>query len=161
MHKIIDQQQQLSRLLAAELEESRHLLEILIEEHQSLGHADPDQITAISTRKRDCLKKVERHYNDREQFLTRLGISSGTAGMESLVRSLPRETTIAKQWRELQSLAKDLKRQNDINGGIVALTQRHITLALDILSGRANTTPTYGPSGQTNHGNASQRLAKA
>ncbi len=155
------QPQQLSRLLATELKHTRQLLDILIEEHQALGQPDPDRITAISLKKLDCLKELERHHAKREQFLVDQGFSSGAAGMEALVQSLPGDTPVAGQWRELRGLAGKLKRQNEINGSIVALTQRHITLALDILTGRASTSPTYGRSGQT-HGNAaSQRLAKA
>lgn len=162
MPKEIHQQQSLSGLLAAELEDTRRLLEILIKEQKTLGSADPDKITVISAEKITHLKKIEKHNANRERFLTSQGLSSGITGMETVAQSLPNGALIAKQWQELQSLAGKLKRQNDINGGIVALTQRHITLALDILTGRANTSPTYGPGGQTNRdGNKSQRLAKA
>jgi len=157
----IDQQKQLSQLLSAELEDSHLLLNILLEEHQSLGAADPDQITTINAKKISGLKKIEIHAKNREKFLANVKISPDLKSIDSLIQKLSENKSITTKWIELQSLAKQMQRQNEINGGIIALTQRHITLALDILTGKASTSPTYGPQGQANTDSVSQRLAKA
>ncbi len=161
MSNIIKQQQQLSQLLASELKETYQLLDILSEEHQALSSSNPDLITTISTKKLDALKQIEQRYSTRTQFLASIGLSSGSDEAESFITHLPKESMIATQWQELQDLAKKLRRQNEINGGVIALTQRHITLALDILSGKANITSTYGRSGQANSDATPQHLAKA
>jgi len=160
MSNITKQQQQLSQLLAAELKESYQLLGILTEEHQALSSSDPDLITAISTKKLDAMKRMEQHHTMRTQFLASIGLSSSSEEMEAFIKHLPKESLIVTQWQELQDLARKLHHQNEINGGIIALTQRHITLALDILSGKAHTTSTYGRSGQTNSEATPQHLAK-
>jgi len=160
MPNAIKQQQQLSRLLAAELEETSQLLEILTEEHQALSSSDPDLITAISAKKFDAMKRIEQCHIKCTQFLTSIGIASNSEGIEAFIQRLPKESLIATQWRELQDLAKKLHRQNEVNGGVIALTQRHITLAIDILSGKTNITSTYGRSGQANSEATPQHLAK-
>ncbi len=163
MSNITQQQQQLTQLLSAELNESHQLLDILMEEHQALSSSDPDLITSISAKKLDALKRVEQHYTQRAHFLTRIGLSSGNEEMETIIKRLPKESLLVTQWHALQEIAKKLHRQNEINGGIIALTQRHLTLALDILNGKANITPTstYGRSGQANSEATPQHIAKA
>ncbi len=161
MPNIIQQQQQLSKLLTAELKETYQLLEILTEEHQALSSSNPDLIAAISNKKFEAVQQVEQNHLKRMQLLTDIGLPSSSEGMESFIEHLPKESQIVAQWHELQGTAKKLQRQNEINGGIIALTQRHITLALDILSGKANVTATYGRSGQTRTEAIPQHLAKA
>ncbi len=154
-------QQQLSQLLAAELKESKQLLDILIEEHQALSSSNPDLIAVISSRKLDVMQQVEQHHSKRTEFLAQIGCPSSGEEMARFISALPKENLIVTQWQELQDLARKLQHQNEINGGVIALTQRHITIALDILSGKANVTATYGRSGQTHAEAIPQHLAKA
>jgi len=163
MSRIMKQQQQLSQLLSAELKESEQLLDILIEEHQALSSSDPDLITAIGAKKLSALQRVEQQYAQRTHFLTCIGLSSSNKEMETIIKRLPQESQLVAQWQALQEIAKKLQRQNEINGGVIALTQRHLTLALDILNGKANitSTATYGRSGQANSEATPQHLAKA
>ncbi len=154
-------QQQLSQLLAAELKESNQLLDILIEEHRALSSSNPDLITAISSKKLDVMQRVEQHHSKRAQLLTQAGSASSGEEMGRFIAALPKENLIVTQWQELQELARKLQHQNEINGGVIALTQRHVTIALDILSGKANVTTTYGRSGQTHAEATPQHLAKA
>ena len=161
MSNIIKQQQQLSQLLASELKDTYQLLEILYEEHQALGASDPDLISAISIKKLNALQQVEQHQVKRSQFLSDIGLPSNSKGIDSLIKRLPKESLITAQWQELMDVAEKLRHQNEINGGIIALTQRHITLALDILNGKTNVTSTYGRRGQTHSEDIPQHIAKA
>jgi len=162
MSNIIQQQQQLSQLLSEELKETNQLLDILIEEHQALSTSDPDLINVCSNNKLNALQRIEQHHTKRTHFLHSIGLSSSNKEIDAFIKRLPKENMLVDQWRELQSVAKKLQHQNEINGGVIALTQRHITLALDILSGKANiTSTTYGRSGQTNSGATPQHIAKA
>ncbi|MCF6353687.1 MAG: flagellar protein FlgN [Candidatus Polarisedimenticolaceae bacterium] len=154
-------QQQLSQLLAAELKESHQLLDILIEEHQALSSSSPDLIAAISRKKLDAMQQVEQYHSKRTQFLDQIGCPSSGEEMVRFIAALPKESLIVTQWQELQDLARKLQHQNEINGGVIVLTQRHITIALDILSGKASVTTTYGRSGQTHAEATPQHLAKA
>ena len=161
MSNIIQQQQQLSQLLSAELKESNQLLDILIEEHQALSTSDPDLISSCSSNKLSALQRIEQHHTQRAHFLNSIGLSSSNEEMDEFIKRLPKKNALVAQWQELQDVAKKLHHQNEVNGGVIALTQRHITLALDILSGKANITSTYGRSGQTNSGATPQHIAKA
>jgi flagellar biosynthesis/type III secretory pathway chaperone len=156
-----DQQQQLSRLLTAELEAGQQLLGILKEEYKTLSKRDPEQITKLSEAKLKQLQTFEGQLSQRHRFFVGLGLSPEREALEQLFQSPACDTAVINQWQELQQLADSLQRQNEINGGIVALSQRNVAMALDVLTGKDKTTPTYGPSGKASNGQPSSRLAKA
>lgn len=156
-----DQQQQLSQLLHGELDATQHMLEILQQEHQALVEKDADKITQSSEEKLAQLKELEAQFLRRDHFLESLGVNSKESGLASLLQALAAENPLTLQWQRLQQLAEELQRQNDINGSIVTLSQRHISMALDILTGQTGSTPTYGPSGKTSSNKSSGRVAKA
>ncbi|VAX05440.1 hypothetical protein MNBD_GAMMA26-1554 [hydrothermal vent metagenome] len=157
----IDQQKHLFRLLSAELKDSQCLLDILLEEHHGLGCADPDQIASICTKKISRLRMIETHVEKRKLFLSFIKFSPDQAGIKSIIQLLPANNPVAVVWSQLQDLTKKLQHQNEINGGIITLTKRHLTTALDILTGKINTASTYGRQGQANTGHIPHRLAKA
>lgn len=161
VHLSTEQQQQLSRLLKTELEVGQRLLEILEEEHQALSSRQPERITELSETKLNQLKLFEGQMSQREHFLQSLGLSQDKELINKLLQTPNCHPTLAQQWLELKQLANSLQRQNEINGGIVALSQRHIAMALDVLTGQDSSTPTYGRSGKTSGGKTSGRLAKA
>lgn len=156
-----EQQQQLSHLLKTELEVGQQLLVILEEEHQALSNRDADRITALSQTKLNQLQTFEKQMSQRSHFFKGLGIPQEQGAIDKLLQAPRCHPTVIKQWQELRQLADSLQLQNEINGGIVTLSQRHISMALDVLTGQNNSTPTYGRSGKTTTGNSSGRLAKA
>ena len=137
------------------------MLGILEQEHQALIEKDADKITQSSEQKLAQLKVLEGLFSGRDHFLDSLGIDTKTTGLASLLQELPTDNPLAAQWQKLQQLAEALQRQNDINGSIVTLSQRHVSMALDILTGQTGSTPTYGPSGKASSNKSSGRVAKA
>jgi flagellar biosynthesis/type III secretory pathway chaperone len=156
-----DQQRQLSQLLEKELDATQRMLEILKQEHQALIEKDADKITHSSEEKLAQLKALEALFSQRDHYLSSLGVDTKKSGLASLLQPLPADRPLARQWQQLLQLAEALQRQNDINGSIVNLSQRHISMALDILTGQASGTPTYGPSGKASSNKSSGRVAKA
>jgi len=157
----LDQQQQLSRLLTAELAAGQQLLGILKEEYKALSSRDPEQITELSEAKLKQLQAFEGQLSQRHRFFVGLGLSTEREALEQLFQAPNCDSAIISQWQELQQLVDSLQQQNEINGGIVALSQRNVAMALDVLTGKNTSTPTYGRSGKTSSGQASSRLAKA
>lgn len=154
-------QQRLSQLLQNELVHTRQLLAILVEEYEALRKPSAEQITDISKKKLACLQEFERHTSARGRFLAEQGRPPTKAATEDLVRSCPQDSPIHDQWLELQSLAEQAQEQNEINGGIITLSQKHTRMALDILSGKDLTSDTYGPGGASRSDAAPHTLAKA
>lgn len=151
----------LSQILPAELDCARKLLDTLAVEHAALIRGDADSISAASSLKLQQMKEFQRLLSERNRFLARLGFPPGKEGTEALLESGPTDHATRENWEELQQLALRLRDGNDLNGGIVALEQRHVQQALDILTGRAGETQTYGPAGGRSAGHQPNSIAKA
>ena len=151
----------LSQMLPAELDCARKLLDTLAVEHAALIRGDADSISAASSLKLQQMKEFQCLLSERDRFLVRLGFPTGKEGIEALLESSTADHPTRENWAELQKIALRLRDGNELNGGIVALEQRHVQQALDILTGRAGEDQTYGPAGSRSNGHQSNSLAKA
>jgi flagella synthesis protein FlgN len=156
-----DQQNRLAAMLMAELSESSQLQEILQREFDILGGDDPERIGAISKEKLAQMQRVAEQLTVRDRFLTELGLPKGKEGTDLLLRGLPQESELAGRWTKLQELGEQMKKQNEINGNIVAVSQRQARQALDILAGKTESPQTYGREGETRSTAQQNSLAKA
>ena len=149
------------RSLQEELKTGRELLQVIEQEHEFLIQGDPEEIEAASNQKRQRVQQLQRQVSERDQFLAQHSFPAGKEGMESLLQQTPPDSPARRYWQELQLLATMLQKQNEINGGILALGQRHIRQALEILTGQMGASLTYGPEGNHRPGCNSQSLVKA
>ena len=151
----------LSEMLPAELECAGKLLDTLAAEHAALIRGDADAISAASSLKLEQMKAFQCLLSERNRYLARFGFPPGREGTEALLESGPADRPTRENWEKLQKMALRLRDGNDLNGGIVALEQRHVQQALDILTGRVMENQTYGPAGGRGSGHQSNSLAKA
>ncbi len=141
-------QQRLSVLLQSELEAILQLQQLLEQEYQILSSSEnPEQIEQISQEKLTLLKQVDQLFANRQRFLQELGLQESTT-LEALISRLPADCELASQFAKLQDAAKEVHRQNQINGGIVTHGQRYVRQTLDILHGKTEALQTYGPEGE-------------
>lgn len=155
------QQKIFCQFLQQELETGRELLQIIEQEHEFLIQGDPEEIEAVSNKKRQQVQELQRQVAQRDQFLAQHALPAGKEGTESLLQNIPSHCPASKYWRELQAVAAMLQKRNEITGGILALGQRHIRQALEILTGQMGASLTYGPEGAHRPGCNSQSLVKA
>ncbi|MES9964960.1 MAG: flagellar protein FlgN [Candidatus Sedimenticola sp. 20ELBAFRAG] len=155
-----DQQQPLANLLSAELATANQLKSLLEQEYETLRSGNPDQIMAVAQEKESVLQRMRQHDRDRQRFIGRISIATGKESVSAVLESLPEGSPAQKLWHELQEVASALHQQNTINGGMVALGQRHTRQALDILSGKKHDGDTYGPGGEQRGGASTDPLAK-
>lgn len=151
----------LCQMLPAELECARKLLDTLAAEHAALIRGDADSISAVSSLKLQQMQEFQCLLSERNRYLSRLGFQPGKEGTEALLECGPVDRHTRENWEELQKMALQLRDGNDLNGGIIALEQRHVQQALDILTGRVGENQTYGPAGGLSNGHQSNSLAKA
>jgi flagella synthesis protein FlgN len=154
-------QNQLTELLSAEYASAASLLETVQQENSTLRSNDAEAILAISQEKKQGMRLMWECMQQRDRWLTHHNMITGTAGVTSLMQQNP-DTKPAGIWEKLSQTASKLQAQNEINGGIVALSQRHNKQALDILCGRTgNSSSTYGSKGQHYQEDSGHSLAKA
>jgi flagella synthesis protein FlgN len=160
MNLSAEQQNRLSRILSAELECAHVLAAILQREHSALKARDPDRVLEISREKQQAVEQMQLSGRQREQLFASLRVAPGTEGTEALFQANP-DAACTDLWRQLGELAGQLREQNEINGGILALSQRHNQQALDILCGRTESRNTYGAKGQHHQTQSGHTLTKA
>jgi flagellar biosynthesis/type III secretory pathway chaperone len=154
-------QNQLTELLSAEYASATSLLETVRRENTTLRSNDTEAILAISQEKKQGMRLMWECMQQRDRWLTHHSIETGTAGVVSLVQQNP-GTKPADIWEKLSQTASKLQAQNEINGGIVALSQRHNKQALDILCGRTgNSNSTYSSKGEHYKEESGHSIAKA
>ncbi len=161
MRTSTEQQQKLAGLIKTELGMASNLQEILQREFDILSGGSPEQIEAISREKLAQMQQLTQQLAIRDQLLTVLRLPPGNEGTNKLIRQLPQEHELHTLWEQLQQLSTELQRQNTINGGIVAIGQRHTRQALDMLQGKNSVPETYGPGGESRTDAIPQSLAKA
>jgi len=160
MNLSADQQNRLSQIISAELNCAHKLAKILQSEHAALKLHGPEQVLDISREKQQAVEQMQEYSRQRDQLLASLGVAAGATGTNLLVQA-NNDTACVDLWRQLREIAGKLREQNEINGGILALSQRHNKQALDLLCGRTDSRNTYGAKGQHNQDQSGHSLAKA
>ncbi|MCB1829592.1 MAG: flagellar protein FlgN [Gammaproteobacteria bacterium] len=150
---------QLLQMLAAERKTAGELLRLLEQEHRVLVQGEAEAIRSISLQKQAQINQLGEQLQQRDRFLAVRALPAGKAGTDLIVELLPADSEIDECWRQLQALAAQLNDRNEVNGGIVALAQRHVRQALNILTCHTEQNTTYGPAGQQT-GRMPQSLAK-
>lgn len=151
---------QLLLLLSAELESARNLLQLLEQEHQDLIKGDAEAIRSITALKQEQIKLLREQLQVRDRFLAARQLPAGKEGTDLFIEQAPANSAIGQCWNRVQELATRLNDRNEVNGGIVALAQRQVRQALNILTCHTEQNSTYGPAGQQT-GRSPQSLAKA
>jgi len=116
--------------LQAETEGYRTLLSLLQAEQEALRTASADLLPPIADAKLRVVEKLSELARGRVNECVRG--SSETAAM----------------WAELRSLAESARRQNDLNGRMIAAQQQHFDRALAALYHAAGVVPLYGADGR-------------
>ena len=160
LHVTKEDDGRLLQMLSAELESARNLLQLLEQEHQVLIKGEAEAIRSISAHKQTQIKLLSDQLLVRDRFLTAHQLPAGKEGTDLFIQQAPAGSATAKCWAQVQDLATRLNDRNEINGGIVALAQRHVSQALNILTCHTEQNSTYGPAGQQ-AGRAPQSLARA
>jgi flagellar biosynthesis/type III secretory pathway chaperone len=104
------------------IHEAEQLLALLRREHAALVAKDVDAILAISTEKSAALRQFETTLARWQDAQGRIAVpAAGDAGHAA--------------WETLRALAEQCRCQNDINGGLIAVSLRYAQNALSVLRG--------------------------
>ncbi len=137
-------------LLENELEAAESLLSTLKNEFEALNNTiAPEEISQLAKQKEQQLITMEEASQKRISIIS---ITDSELSVEPL-KSL---------WKRLLRTAQTCQNQNQINGGIINTTKRHIEQANTILNGRQPVSELrYDSSGETVSERQPRTLAKA
>lgn len=144
-----EQRQTLTGLIEDGLELAKSMHGLLGREYEALTDGEPESITAISRKKLEQLQVMERHLEQVNLYLLKLGLTADARGVEQAIAWTGPDINLQSKWDDLRSTEIKLQRQNEINGGIITIGQRRVKQALNILSGKESLTGTYDQDGET------------
>jgi flagellar biosynthesis/type III secretory pathway chaperone len=141
--------QDFAQILASEIGVVKKFIALLQEEQLQLKENQVEALENTSAAKSSLATELEKIGAARNASLAELGLNAQTDGKAV-------ETWISKQgnprllqaWRVLQSLARDAKSLNELNGQCIALLTRNNREQLDALTGRQVHGVFYSPDGQ-------------
>jgi len=154
-------QDQLLRILDHESAQAQALLDLLEEEYRLLSRAPGDSLEALLNRKKQQLKQVEQSASAHHQFLRAQGLSADRRGTEAYLEACGDSPSLQAGWQRYLALIQQCQKQNEINGGAVAVNQRQVNQALNLLLGLGDGNKTYGRSGESQPARPSKTLGKA
>ncbi len=154
-------QQRLLQILERESEQIRDLLEMLEQEFQLIKTNPGKALEELLTQKRQQLKQVEQSTLAHHRFLQQQGLSSDREGTKSYLEKCLENQSLQTAWNSYLELLQACQKQNEINGGAVALNQRQVNQALNLLLGIGEGNQTYGRSGESRPARPSSTLGKA
>lgn len=148
-------------ILQREVEQAGILHELLQQEFELLKSNPGQELQSLLAQKSAQLKQVEQSVSAHHRFLQAQGLSSDRQGTEEYIGHCPDNSVLAAAWQQHQALLQACSKQNEINGGAVALNQRQINQALNLLLGMSESQKTYGRSGEPRPARPSKTLGKA
>jgi flagellar biosynthesis protein FlgN len=148
-------------ILNNEVGQAQILLDLLEREYALLCASPSKALDALLAEKQRLLVLVEQGVAAHNRFLQQQGYSADRRGTEAYLHTCDDKRELLAQWNRHLELVEACRKQNEINGGAVALNQRQVSLALNILLGVGEANKTYGRSGQSRPTNIPNSLGKA
>jgi flagellar biosynthesis/type III secretory pathway chaperone len=148
-------------ILTREVAQTSTLHDLLQQEFELLKSNPGKALEALLGQKSTQLKQVEQRVLAHHRFLQQQGLPSDRQGTEYYLAQCPDNLALNDTWQQYQALLQACSKQNEINGGAVALNQRQVNQALTLLLGMGDSQKTYGRSGESRPTRPSKTLGKA
>ena len=136
----------LPRLVIEELGLLRQFVSALTSEQALLVAGDIDRLPPILAEKSRLAASLGEFANRRNQALASAGLETDKAGMEVWLAGQDQPTRSA--WNDILGLARDARRENEINGNLIKTRMQHNQQALSVLQAASKQALLYGPDGQ-------------
>jgi flagellar biosynthesis protein FlgN len=137
----------LAELLGEEIVLLTELQQLLEEERDLLGSAEPEALQRTTRARQERLGALARIEEQRRSLCTLHGHSGDRAGLERLRAWCDPNGMLAPRFAECIGRALSCRDLNDRNGLVVAARMKRVAELLQALTGRPTRADTYGPRG--------------
>ena len=161
MDKIFTLQHSFENLVQQGIQQVKQLLDVLEQEYLSLQHTDPERLENIIQQKDHLLKDVVAFAEKQNHLLIQMGYPADKGGIGKLLHDIYDDNEQSQLWNNFQELLNNCQKQNEINSGVISLSKRQTTNALDLLYGFSAGGKTYGPTGESLSSRSYNSLGKA
>lgn len=143
-------------LLQQTIIELQRFLAVISTEKQALISGEINQLPTFSEEKSALATRLATLESQRENTLREAGFAAGREGVDAWLAAnttpsapaLLASPAIPALWQQLINLAAEAKRENEINGKLIAALMQQNQQALGILLGQSADTTTYDANGQ-------------
>lgn len=138
-------------LLDKQVEVTYQLLEALQKEYAILKQADTGDLEEVAATKQELVDKLEGLTKQWLSTLLSMDAEITLDGIREFLAShdADQHLNLVKTWEVLGEQATECRRQNTVNGAVVAVRQQATQYSLDILRGCTPGERTYTATGQT------------
>ena len=138
--------------LAAQLREEREgygrMVELLREEQAALIDAAVERVASLAGEKERLAVRLRDVAARRNAILGGTGVPGTEQGMREWLKRHPGQASgVESEWKRLTAQAESARRQNSINGRLIAALTQHLQARLNLISAATCACPTYGPDG--------------
>ena len=146
--------------IAEHLSQLRHTLE---SEYAALTENNLEHIVQLANDKNRLFEFLEDLEKERHELLLAAGLDFDSNGIMAYLQRNKAQTKddSTAVWRQIETLTKQCRKQNQINGIILEKNRRRTEKALAILKGQIPQAGTYTASGETCKSQPRHSLARA
>lgn len=152
------------QLLEQDINTATALLTLLQEEHDILQQRDHARLGALINDKQTLMAALEQNAKQRSvwvRFLVERTQLSNEACWERLLNELD-SAQLPPLWQQLQAIIAECKTHNEVNGKMIALSQRTLKQLTGLMRGQSMDTPDlYTASGSTESRKHNHTVVKA
>jgi flagellar biosynthesis protein FlgN len=151
----------IGQTLVEELAALERFHSLLLQEQEVLTHAHADKLPPLVEQKSALAGRLGQFLAERERSLTASGFPTGREGMDAWLAVQPEKQRLSEIWARLLHLAEEARRQQALNGKLIAIQLQHTQQALAALMSAGGHPLTYGPDGQQRVGGGGRTLGSA
>jgi flagella synthesis protein FlgN len=150
-------------LLEQTVADLKRFIAVIAAERSTLISGDIDQLPAIAEEKSALATRIAGLETQRDAALGAAGFGAGRKGIDAWLAANPAPASKSPRnaWKVYLDLAAEAKRENEINGKLIAAGLQQNQQALAALLGEAADAGTYGADGQRKTGPGRRPLGSA
>lgn len=136
------------QLIVMEIAAVQRFVTLLGQEQEVLRTGKLEELGRLTEEKGKLVDELTSIGQERDSCLKQLGVTENSEGIESWMHE-QQNPKLLQAWKALQSLAREAKALNELNGQCIALLSRNNRQLFDAITGQKARGTFYGPDGQT------------
>jgi len=154
--------QALNALIKQDIHHVTQLILLMETEKTFLEQRQHDDLLESSQQKNTLLNTLQSSERQRKSILNDMGLEMSAAGMESLIKRIPKtwQTQLTSAWQQLKERLNECQRLNQVNGRIIHHNKHTLNRILDVLHGQTDGA-VYQASGEAKNVSNQRSLAYA
>lgn len=150
----------ISQQIQSDIHACEQLIELFSQEREALKSRDTDTLGKLIETKATHLSHLEKSAQVRFNWSKSHAQTPNDKAWEKLIDTM-RDTQLKKQWDKLKHLFGECKKENEINGRLIARNQQVFGRLIEIVRGQTQSPSLYGKNGSASAQTGSNRFGQA